>query len=117
MKKRITKEQTKKILIYVGIFLLGFIIAPSGETKVVEKEVVKEVAVANEADWKRLKEIDDEGFSYCADFVESTSNTWTALVDGKFNVIGGYTDDVVFIGEQMSELANKRKEILVKLGY
>lgn len=96
---------------------IGFTIAPTGETQVVEKEVIKEVSIANEADWKQLKEIDDQGFSYAAEGMSVCGETIKAA--GNFDVKGieAGTEKLVVLTEKVNLLANTRLMILEKLGY
>lgn len=116
MKDKLKNPKVKKFIIYALVFFAGMLLAPH-ETQYIDKVVTKEVPMQNEADWKRLKEVDDQGFTACADFATSTGNAWTAIANGKFSAIDGYYEDIKDITAKINDVASQRKIILNKLGY
>lgn len=106
--------------VIVGVFILGFVMAPKPE--VVIKEVEKRVEVAKEVpadltNWKALKETDDQVISYCADFAGLSSQGFEAA--SRFDVDGMQSVNVEIsaLTKKVTDLAQTRLSILSKLGY
>lgn len=108
---------SKKFWFYIFLAMfIGFVIAPSGETKVEEKIVTQEV-VKNEAEWKQLKEIDDRGFSLAAEGMGACSETLIAASNFDVDGINAGTEKLQDLATSVNSLALERQEVLVKLGY
>lgn len=118
-----TWSKRKFWLIVAGIFLLGFILAPKGQTETIykDREVVKEVPVAGESgqieNWKKLKDTDDEVFAVTADMMRICGQGYTDLAKGNISNFSDYTNQMDEKTEQINGLAVIRQSILKQLGY
>ena len=112
------QQLVRKISLPVWALVLGvlLILGLKGSPQVVEKEVVRETYKDDTA-WRELKSIDDQGFAYCADFAHATGTAWTAIGRGDYQAVEGYTDVIKDLTTSMTDVANKRRDTLKKLGY
>lgn len=102
------------------VFFLGIIIAPKEvhptETKVETKEVVveKEPDLTN---WKKLKEVDDQGFIVAGETLQLCSDGFGAISEGDMNTLLSIGQQVGPKTEELNRLATERITVLEELGY
>jgi len=124
------KTKGLKILILVGfivIFAIGISIGKGiGKVKIQEitkevpKEVVKEVPIekcTREEQWKALKEIDDQALMGATEALTISQNIFVAF--SNFDVAKANEEAKKFtpLAKKIQGFAEKRAEILSKLGY
>lgn len=102
-------KKTNAIIFAFLAFVIGGILF-SGRTETIEVE-------RNLAEWQELKEIDDQGFQLAGQVAQICGEGYKAFGEEdwiKFDEIVERTGD---IGIQTTELAERRQEVLQKLGY
>lgn len=106
MKNKLVTVISSYFIIFVlgGAILGGIFYHP----KTTIKETVKEV-YPHEQQWRNLKEIDDKGFGYSAEFAGLCSDI----------VAGAYyrSSDIELITAKVNSLAQERQKTLRELGY
>ena len=114
----------KTIAIGIIIFVLGVGIGGAGKTKTVEKEVVREVPVEktvqvekNSDEWRKLKSIDDEGFTVAGEAMELCSAGYYAISNNDVNTLQAVTNETKKKTTKMLQLATERQKVLKVLGY
>lgn len=98
-------------LILVGVLFLGMILSPRGKKEVIKKEP------CDYSNWKELKEIDDEGFKYCADFMYLCSDGFVAAADFDISKLEKVQADMEELAPKISRVGNERQEVMEELGY
>lgn len=109
------------IVIAFMTFILGGVIGVSGKD-VREVEVIKEVPVevtveANDDTWRKLKEVDDQGFMVAGESLELCSAGFYAVSQLDANTLEVVVSQIPAKSEKMTELAQQRQELLKELGY
>lgn len=108
------------------VFFLGMLIPIRTQTKEtireVPKEVVREVikevpAQCDYSDWKKLKAIDDQGFTYCTVALELASQGFTSLDKMDKEETDSILSQMQTNTQRILEAANARQSLLDKLGY
>lgn len=117
----------KQIGIGIAILFIGMMIGASGEVVKeipVEKEVIKEVPVEkivevekNGDTWRRLKEIDDQGFIVAGESMELCSAGFYAVSQLDVNTLEAVAKQIPAKNKEIEALSLERNEVLVKLGY
>jgi hypothetical protein len=112
----------RKIIIYIVIFITGFLIGGSivvgAKPAKIETPVPVHVAVdEHQDDWKQLKEIDDRGFSQAAQFAGACSDIVTGLSLSDSDTFQQGQNKVNRINREMTNLAVQRRAILSRLSY
>lgn len=114
-----------RVLAFVFVvFFLGFMLAPSGETEVIEKEVIREVEITPEpqptpdlTDWRRLKEVDDRGFKLAGEVAYACSNAMDAVGTGDAEMFIAAEEAITSVVPRINAVAEERLTILERLGY
>lgn len=103
------------------MFVFGLILrnnTPEVQEKIVEKVVTENIEVcSNEADWERLKDIDDEALMLASDGFGAVSEIFDAQSRLAFEEVDLYIGELDIIADQMMVVANERLEVLDRLGY
>lgn len=131
--KYIEFDRTKiKFWVFIVLaFIIGILVAPKQvyPTKEVPvtKEIVREVpgktvtktkeVCSKEADWKALKEIDDQGLQIAAEGFSIVGNIFEAQGNLDFDTAKEEITELNKKTPEMGKVAEKRKEILRRLGY
>jgi len=121
-------DNPKNFFIGLGMVILlsviwGYNMSTSKAPQIIERpverrvEVVKEVCPNLEA-WKKLKEIDDQGFLLAADGFNIVSTIFDDISRLDIDSMAKHNKDLGYKSQQMSILMNEdRKSILRTLGY
>ena len=106
------------------VFFLGMAIPVRTIEKKVEVPVEKRVEVVREipaqcdySEWKKLKAIDDWGFTYCTIGFELASQGFTALSKADQKEIQRILKDMKENNQKISDISEERQATLNKLGY
>ena len=108
---KITK---KRVLVGLVILFIGFSMG-TGTVKV--KEVTKEVPAKSEAEWRKLKEIDDTGFTKASEGLTLCGTSFNAIAEGDLKTVESNTKRMNEIAKEMFGVSSQRLEVLTKLGY
>ena len=121
-------DNPKNFFIGLGMVILlsaiwGYNLSASKAPQIIERpverrvEIVKEVCPNLEA-WKKLKEIDDQGFLLAADGFNIVSTIFDDISRMDMESIEKHNKELGYKSQQMSILMNEdRKSILRTLGY
>ena len=107
MKKQ-TNNKWKKWLTYLAIFFLGLVLAPSGDTTEV---------CPDESTWRELKVVDDRGFQLASDGFLIAGDMVMVIDDADSTAFYEYLDQMNANNVKIEATADRRLEILARLGY
>lgn len=110
---------SKKLIIAVSIFaafLLGFMVAPSETTQVVDESANQRCEIQVDK-WKELKTLDDTIFVLAGESLMITSKAMVAYELEDFESINEYNKQLSENNEKVEELVAKRDKLLKELEY
>lgn len=117
-------KNKKFIIIAIVIFIAGLSMGVLGRTRLVTREVIKEVPVEkvvevekNTDTWKALKDVDDLGFVIASEQMGLCSRGFTAISNLDVAEMKQVTKEVNDNTNILTGLIVDRKELLKKLGY
>jgi len=102
------------------IFFAGVGIGNSDDNPVVEKEVIKEVAVeksVEKPEWKELKTIDDEVFIVAGETLGLCGEGYKAILAGNVSKLEEINEKTNENTARINSLSVQRQALLKKLGY
>lgn len=123
MKKSTVEVNTMKNKIILGIiafviFFAGVGIGNSDENPVVEKEVIKEVAVeksVEKTEWKELKTIDDQVFVLAGEILGLCGEGYKAILAGNVSKLEEINEKTNENTARINSLSVQRQALLKKL--
>lgn len=103
------------MFVLVGVFFFGMGIGGSDTTSQEIENVQNQIA--QESEWKMLKETDDQGFMLAAEAMNYSSQMARVCSTQNVGEVDEISSNVEDLAPKIIEIAEKRQAILKRLGY